>query len=115
MTDQEVYIEPTMQAPNDAATTWVGPVTRGRTATWVRRVAIAIAGFTVLLVGLVLLVVPVPGTSVVVIPLGLAILACEFQWARRLLDGMTAALKRARAGVRRLLGKTPIVPVWVHQ
>jgi len=67
-----------------------------------RRVAIAIAGFSVLTLGLVLLVVPIPGTSVVVIPLGLAILAREFQWARRLLDGSTAALKRVWAAVRRL-------------
>jgi Putative transmembrane protein (PGPGW) len=74
-----------------------------------RRVAITIAGFTVLLLGLALVVVPVPG-SVVVIPLGLAILAREFQWARRLLDGSTAALKRLCAGLRRLYGRRPMVP-----
>jgi len=76
----------------------------------VRRVAIAIAGFSVLIFGVALLVVPVPGTSVVVIPLGLAILAREFQWARRLLDWSTAAVTRTWVGVRRLFGGLPAVP-----
>jgi hypothetical protein len=52
----------------------------------VRRIAIAIAGCSVLMLGLVLVVVPIPGTSLVVFPLGLAILAKEFVWARRTLD-----------------------------
>ena len=69
-----------------------------------RRVAIAIAGFSVLICGAALLVVPVPGTSLVVFPLGLAILAREFQWAQRLLDWSTAAARRMWAGVRRLFG-----------
>jgi hypothetical protein len=76
----------------------------------VRRVAVAIAGFTVLLLGVALLVVPVPGTSVVVIPLGLAILAREFPWARRLLDWSTAAVRGAWAGVRRMFGGRPAIP-----
>jgi hypothetical protein len=77
----------------------------------VRRVAIAIAGFTVLLLGGALLVVPVPGTSIVVIPLGLAILAREFRWAQRLRDWSTAAVRRTWAGVRRLFGKGPVIPM----
>ena len=76
----------------------------------VRKVAIAIAGFSVLTVGLALLVVPVPGSTVVVIPLGLAILAREFPWARRLLDRSTAAAMRLWAGGRRLFGGRPVVP-----
>jgi len=75
-----------------------------------RRVAIAIAGFSVLICGAALLVVPVPGTSLVVFPLGLAILAREFQWAQRLLDWSTAAVKRIWTGVRRLVGGRPAVP-----
>ena len=70
-----------------------------------RRVAIAVAGFTVLILGVALVVVPVPGTSVVVVPIGLAILAREFHWARRLLDWSSAALRRTWAGVRRLFGR----------
>jgi hypothetical protein len=48
-----------------------------------RRVLIAIVGCTVLLVGIDLLVLP--GPAFIVIPLGLAILATEFVWARALL------------------------------
>ena len=74
------------------------------------RVAIAIAGFSVLICGAALLVVPVPGTSIIVFPLGLAILAREFRWAQRLLDWSTAAGRRIWAGVRRLFGGRPVVP-----
>jgi uncharacterized protein (TIGR02611 family) len=48
-----------------------------------RRIAVAFAGGTVLAVGVLMLVLP--GPAVVVIPAGLAILATEFAWARRLL------------------------------
>lgn len=41
-------------------------------------------GFTVLLLGVIMLVTPGPGW--VAIALGLALLAGEFMWARRLLD-----------------------------
>jgi hypothetical protein len=50
---------------------------------FIRRIFVAIAGFTVLLIGLALIVLP--GPAFVVIPLGLAILATEFVWARALL------------------------------
>lgn len=46
-----------------------------------RRIAIAVAGATVLAVGVALLVLP--GPAFVVIPAGLAILGFEFAWARR--------------------------------
>ena len=49
-----------------------------------KRVIKIVVGFTVLLAGVVMLVTPGPGW--VVIALGLAILAAEFVWARRLLD-----------------------------
>ena len=48
-----------------------------------RRVIIVVVGFTVLLIGVALLVLP--GPAFLVIPLGLAILATEFVWARHLL------------------------------
>jgi len=48
------------------------------------RVAFAIAGATVTLVGIAMLVTP--GPAFVVIPIGLAMLALEFAWAERLLD-----------------------------
>ncbi|PYV04265.1 MAG: hypothetical protein DMG10_08485 [Acidobacteria bacterium] len=43
-----------------------------------------VIGFTLLLLGVVMLVTPGPGW--VAIGLGLALLAAEFVWARRLLD-----------------------------
>ena len=48
-----------------------------------KRVIVVIVGSTVLLAGIALLVLP--GPAFVVIPAGLAILATEFVWARRLL------------------------------
>jgi uncharacterized protein (TIGR02611 family) len=50
----------------------------------VRRLVIAVLGFTVLLIGVAMIVTP--GPSLLVIVLGLAILATEFIWARRLLN-----------------------------
>jgi len=50
---------------------------------WLRRIIVAVIGFTVLLIGVAMIVLP--GPAIVVIPLGLAILATEFVWARRVL------------------------------
>ena len=47
---------------------------------WARRIAIAIVGFTVLSVGIAMIVLP--GPAIVVIPVGLGILGLEFAWAR---------------------------------
>jgi uncharacterized protein (TIGR02611 family) len=51
-----------------------------------RRLVVIVVGFTLLLIGVAMLVLP--GPAVVVIPAGLAILATEFVWARRLLHRM---------------------------
>src|SRR5438128_9185432 len=53
----------------------------------VKRVIVSVVGATVLLIGIALLVLP--GPAFIVIPVGLAILATEYAWARRW-------LKRAR-------------------
>ncbi len=53
---------------------------------FVRRLVVLVFGISVVLAGIVMIVTP--GPAVVVIPLGLAILATEFLWARRLLDNM---------------------------
>ena len=45
-----------------------------------RRIAIAVVGTTVLLLGIVMIFAPGPG--LIVIPIGLAILSIEFAWAR---------------------------------
>jgi uncharacterized protein (TIGR02611 family) len=49
----------------------------------IRKLIIALVGFTVLLIGIAMIVLP--GPAILVIPLGLGILATEFIWARSLL------------------------------
>jgi len=48
-----------------------------------RTMIVAVIGFTVLGIGIAMLALP--GPAIVVIPIGLAILATEFVWAKRLL------------------------------
>ncbi|HTQ89020.1 MAG TPA: PGPGW domain-containing protein [Streptosporangiaceae bacterium] len=67
-----------------------------------RRIAVTVAGTVILAVGAVLLVTPGPG--LVVIALGLAVFAIEYQWARRHLAAVqararSAALKAAASRV----------------
>jgi len=66
---------------------------------FVRRVIVAVIGGTVLLIGLALVVLP--GPAVLVIPLGLAILATEFVWARRWLRKAKAVIEEAKAKISR--------------
>jgi uncharacterized protein (TIGR02611 family) len=78
--------------------------------TWqqMRRVIVAIVGASVLLVGIVMLLAP--GPAFVVIPAGLAILAIEFVWARRLLRQVKVRAKR----VARRTTRTPGQPLLVR-
>jgi len=63
-----------------------------------RRFVRLVVGFTVLIVGIILLLTP--GPAFVVIPVGLAILATELVWARRLLNQLkNQAKKLAPRGV----------------
>ena len=67
----------------------------------VKRVVVSVVGATVLLIGIALLVLP--GPAFIVIPLGLAILATEYAWARRWLLCGDALIQRrvgAVAGLR---------------
>jgi uncharacterized protein (TIGR02611 family) len=50
---------------------------------FIKRVGIAVVGFTVLAIGIAMIVLP--GPAFIVIPAGLGILALEFGWAKRLL------------------------------
>lgn len=59
----------------------------------VKRILIGIAGFSVLLVGVAMLVLP--GPAFIVIPAGLAILATEFVWAKKFLDKVKKKFKDA--------------------
>ncbi|MCX7794082.1 MAG: PGPGW domain-containing protein [Thermodesulfovibrionales bacterium] len=58
----------------------------------VRRLIIAVIGFTVLAIGLAMIVLP--GPAFIVIPLGLGILGIEFIWARKLLDRIKSRINR---------------------
>jgi len=60
----------------------------------VRKVIIAVIGFTVLLLGAVMVVLP--GPAVIIIPIGLAILASEFAWAQRTLRRGSLFVTRVR-------------------
>ncbi len=60
------------------------------------RIVKIVFGFTLLIVGIALIVLPGPAT--VVIPAALAILATEFVWARKL-------LKKFNGGIRYLFKK----------
>jgi len=61
---------------------------------FVRRVIISVIGGTILLIGVAMIVLP--GPAVVVIPLGLAVLATEFIWARRWLRKARKMFKQAK-------------------
>lgn len=63
----------------------------------VRRIFRVVAGFTLLLAGVVMLVTPGPGWLVIL--LGLGLLAAEFVWARRLMDRIKREGGRLRDAV----------------
>lgn len=67
-----------------------------------RRIVIAVIGGTVVLAGVIMLVTPGPG--LVVIPLGLAILALEFAWAKLWLERLKSRLTKEQ--LNGLLDKT---------
>jgi tellurite resistance protein TerC len=78
-----------------------------RTVEQVRRAFRIVAGFTLLLVGVVMIVTPGPGWLVIF--LGLSLLAAEFIWARRLMDRMKREGERVRDVVWSI-GKGGVAP-----
>jgi len=68
-----------------------------RTLQQAKRVTKIVLGFTILAVGVALMVLPGPGILTIVG--GLAILATEFVWARRLLDRFKAQARAARDAI----------------
>ena len=88
-----------------------------RASSLVTKVVVTLVGTAVTVVGIITLVTP--GPAVVIIPLGLAILATEWHWARRLLgwvrDKFQAAQARSAATDpavrrrRRILSTTAVV------
>src|SRR3984885_14616241 len=79
-----------------------------RTVEQVRRAFRIVAGFTLLLVGVVMIVTPGPGWLVIF--LGLSLLAAEFIWARRLMDRMKREGERVRDVVWSIGKGVPGVP-----
>jgi len=71
-----------------------------RTVEQVRRIFLILAGFTLLLLGIIMIFTPGPGTPVIL--LGLGLLAAEFVWARRLMD----RIKREGARLKDALLRT---------
>ena len=59
-----------------------------------KRLIIIVVGFTVLLIGIVMIVLP--GPAFIMIPLGLGILATELIWARRLLDKIKHKIQKTK-------------------
>jgi uncharacterized protein (TIGR02611 family) len=70
-----------------------------------RKVVIAVVGFTVVLLGLVMIVTPGPGWLVIL--LGLSILSVEFVWARRL---MKRIKKTGKDLTHKVFGETKPAP-----
>jgi uncharacterized protein (TIGR02611 family) len=62
----------------------------------VRRIIVSVVGATVLLIGFALLVLP--GPAFIVIPIGLAILATEYAWARHWLRKVRQVANRVIPG-----------------
>lgn len=67
-----------------------------RTLRQARRLIIVLIGFTVLIMGIAMIVLP--GPAFIVIPIGLGILATEFLWARNLLEKVRDKLQKNRKG-----------------
>jgi len=68
-----------------------------RTVVQVRRIFLILVGFTLLLLGIMMIFTPGPGTPVIL--MGLALLAAEFVWARRIVD----RIKRESARLKDIL------------
>lgn len=64
-----------------------------------KRLIIAVIGFTVLLAGVAMIVLP--GPAIVVIPIGLAILATEFVWAKKILKRVKSNASNMKEWIRK--------------
>jgi hypothetical protein len=103
------HLSPRSQALLDRIDAWAG---RGPVRKVLVRVGVTVGGPLVILAGLAMLVLPGPG--LVVIALGMALLALEYEWARTALATAGVAVGWARRLVlprdggagRRLVGLT---------
>ena len=63
-----------------------------------RRIAVAVVGSSVLLIGVIMIFAP--GPALIVIPVGLAILSAEFAWARLWLRKLRKSISANNAKTR---------------
>lgn len=62
----------------------------------VKRIVVTVIGFSMIIIGLAMIVLP--GPAFIFIPAGLAILATEFIWAKKLLQKVKEKIKRNDEG-----------------
>jgi tellurite resistance protein TerC len=63
----------------------------------IKRIIVIIIGFTILGIGIILIVFP--GPAFIVIPIGLSILATEFIWAKKLLEKVKKGIQKTKDSV----------------
>lgn len=68
-----------------------------------KRWIVIVFGFTILLIGIALLVLPGPG--IVIILIALAVLAGEFVWARKLLKDFEDNIKMVKRKIKKEIKK----------
>ena len=69
-----------------------------------RRFVVLLIGSIIVLAGIVLIFTP--GPAIIVIPFGLAILATEFSWAKKLLQKFKSKTSEISKGAKDVLKKT---------
>ena len=67
-----------------------------KTLRQVKRLVVGLIGFTVLVIGVAMIVLP--GPAIIVIPIGLGILATEFIWAKSLLRRVKQRITKNNKG-----------------
>jgi uncharacterized protein (TIGR02611 family) len=73
-----------------------------------KRAIVSVAGFGLIILGLVLSVPGVPGPGLLVMFVGLVVLAKEFHWARRLIESLRHRFPRVAASLDR-------ASQWLHR
>lgn len=63
----------------------------------VKRIVVAVIGFTILAIGILLIVFP--GPAFIVVPIGLSILATEFVWAKKLLEKVKKRIQKTKDSI----------------
>ena len=76
-----------------------------RSAKFAWRMLVLIGGMFLLIVGIIMIFTP--GPAVVFIPAGLALLATEFEWARRILHRVRPLIDAAIEKAKRKKGRSP--------